>query len=62
MRYYPKHLFWALLFHKTYGTEAVLAARVRTTPKTYRSRVRQMVIAIASLDLVSTGTLVISTA
>lgn len=55
MRYYPKHLFWTLLFLKTYSIERVLAARVRTTPKTFRGRVRPMIMAIASLGLVSTN-------
>jgi hypothetical protein len=52
-RYFLKHLFWALLFLKNYSIEHVLANMVLTTRKTYRTRVRDVIIAIARLNLVS---------
>lgn len=45
----PKHLLWAVLFLKVYGTETDMSSRVRTTRKTFRKWVRKMLIAIAGL-------------
>lgn len=44
----PKHLLWALLYLKVYGTEQALSGMVHVTRKTYRKWVRIMVGAIAA--------------
>ena len=45
----PKHLLWALLYLKTYGTETTLSSRCLVTRKTYRKWVRLMLPRIAEL-------------
>jgi hypothetical protein len=49
----PVHLLWALLFLKTYRTEAVCGSVVGKTVKTYRDHVWPMVEAISALRVVS---------
>jgi len=45
----PKHLMWALLFLKSYGTEFCNAGRAGTTRKTYRKWVKLMLRSITAL-------------
>jgi uncharacterized membrane protein len=45
----PKHLLWALMFLKSYGTEAVLSAIVDSDEKTFRKWAWFYVEGIASL-------------
>ena len=51
----PKHLMWALLFLKVYGTEAALSSMTRSTRKTYRKWVRKMLRSISLLAPVVVG-------
>lgn len=44
----PKHLLWALLYLKVYGSEQVLSGMVHATRKTFRKWVRVMVATIAA--------------
>lgn len=46
-----KHLLWALMFLKVYGTEHVLAGKIGVDEATYRNHVWTVVKAIASLKL-----------
>jgi hypothetical protein len=47
----PKHLLWALMFLKTYETEAVISSIVEADEKTVRKWVWFFVRAIADLDV-----------
>jgi len=46
----PKHLLWALLHLKVYGTESTAARMCGTTRKTYRGWVRQILKVIAGMS------------
>lgn len=48
----PKHLLWALIFLKTYGTEHVMRACIGADEKISRKWIWQFVEAIANLDVV----------
>lgn len=47
--YKKKHLLWGLYFLRVYGTEQLMAATCRTTPKTFRKWARFSVTQIAAL-------------
>jgi len=46
-----KHLLWALMFLKVYGTESVLVGKIGVDEDTYRDHMWPVVRAIASLKL-----------
>jgi hypothetical protein len=48
-----KHLFWSLVFLKTYSTETVLACRFNTTENTFRKWVTKFVESISKIEVVS---------
>jgi hypothetical protein len=50
-----QHLYWALSFLKSYGTETVYAVRYHTTEKNFRTWVIKFVLAISYIEIVSTN-------
>jgi len=56
----PKHLMWALLFLKSYGTEFCNSSRAKTTRKTFRKWVKIMLGAMTNLAPIVVSSVVFS--